>query len=473
LIEILVAALMLVVIILGVLYGFDVSGKESVVQRQYLEAQDIAQQTEDQLVGEKLSELQGAGLYNVQNFTQTVDGTTYSVGTGVVFESLQGQSVCTDSNTQVTYAKLSTYVTWPTMPKQYPIEAERYVSLSGTGGLIVHVSNFDTSTPWTSTNGTNDVLIWAGNGASSFATTDSNGCAVFPGLDASTYEVAANNYGNNPTPENWVTDTIQSGTNTFNTQPPDQYVTVTASSTPAVVNFIFAQESSITTSFQSNGSTAAGDSIMLTNTSEPSPTPLAFPTYPVPSTSLASPAAPPAASTVTAGGLFPFSEAGNSAIGSPYTVYAGTCTADQPSTVNSANTNPTVAVDENTANNVTVQVPPVTLKIYSGTSSASPGTVQTVVPTEIWMTDTGCNYIRGYTSSAGQTAASSSTAGALNPPALPFGTYTACVAENVTSAGANTSNTWEAKTASFTNSTNGGVIEKLYWGSATQTTGLC
>jgi hypothetical protein len=379
--------------------------------------------------------------------------------------------VCTDSNTQVTYAKLSTYITWPTMPKQYPIEAERYISLAVTGGLIVHVSNFDTSTPWTSDNGTDDVLIWAGDGASSFATTDPNGCAVFPGLDPGTYEIAANNYGNNPTPENWVTDTIAAGTNTFNTQPPDQLVTVTASSTPAVVNFIFAPESSITAGFQSNGASAVADSIMLTNSSEPTPTPLAFPTYPVAATSYASPAAPPSSSSVTAGNLFPFSVASNSSVGSPYTVYAGTCTADDPASFGA--TDQTVTVDPNTANNVTVQVPPVIVKIYSGTSSGSPGTLQSVAPAQVYMTDTGCTQTRLYSSSASQTAASTSAGGVLSPNALPFGTYTACVAENINSSGGASANTYELKSSSFTNSATGGVTAKLYWGNATQTTALC
>ena len=41
----------------------------------------------------------------------------------------------------------------------------------------------------------------------------------------------------------------------------------------------------------------------------------------------------PATSTITAPGLFPFSVASVPTVGSPYAVYAGECTADDPATV--------------------------------------------------------------------------------------------------------------------------------------------
>jgi Tfp pilus assembly protein PilV len=481
LIEVIIGAAILIVIVLGTLAGFQVATHQSVEQRQVVEAEALAQQSEDQLIAEPVGELQNFP----REYSETVQGITYEVKQDLVYETLAGQSSCSKTNGGVTYAKITSRVTYPTSNANitYPAHSERFVALSLTGGLIVHVHNYDSSEPWTTANGSSDVQIEAisnTTGKTNFASTDTNGCAVLPSLAPGTYRLEVNNYehynaehiatGESPL----VTDTINSGTNTFASGHIVQSVTVAAGSTPTVASVIMAEKGSIAVSFEGNKEKALADSVMVEN-GTPSPAiSIAFPNTPVTTTSATSPAAPPSYETITAGGLFPFSDVGKTETENRYSVYAGVCNKDAPSLFGS-NKTPAVGVSPGLSTSTTVQVPPALVKVYSGTSGSTGQTPtgSTPVTTKIAVEDTGCGYWRGYSSANGTASTPKGANSLLATPYLPFGKYLACVSENVNTSGVSGTTTYY-KSVEFENASTSGSEAKVYWGGATTTpTGAC
>ena len=81
LIEVMIGAAILGVIVLGTLAGFDIAGHQSVGQRQYVEAQALADQGEDELAALNVGSLRLAD--SQANKTITTGGTTYTIGRGI------------------------------------------------------------------------------------------------------------------------------------------------------------------------------------------------------------------------------------------------------------------------------------------------------------------------------------------------------------------------------------------------------
>ena len=161
----------------------------------------------------------------------------------------------------------------------------------------------------------------------------------------------------------------------------------------------FAQAGTLAVSYETPSTKTAteGDSFVLANTGM-NP---AFRTF-----GTAGTYAKTLASSTT---VFPFTE--------PYTVYAGTCEADNPHVVNAANPAPgTVHVLSGETAAATVPLPPVNIEVLSGTSASQKGTP--VVGATAFITDKGCGTTRSFTTAAG---------GVLPQPGLPFGKYTLCV----------------------------------------------
>jgi Tfp pilus assembly protein PilV len=467
LIEVIVAALILGVIVLGTLAGFDIAGRTSVGQRQYEEAESLADQTLDELDAQNVSSLRLADSQG--NKYVTTGGTTYTITRGVYYENAKGESECSASNGGSTYLKTEATVTWQGMPNpNEPVRSTRFLSLDQPGVLLVHAGTYNNTTPWTTANGTYDAFVQLGFNPpteaefapTQFGSTGQDGCAVFSGLiPGDTYMARPVNYFLSAKDAHLITDTFVPGTEKFYEYPVAQTVTIPTNGTVATLNFIFAYPGSITAKFESHGAEALGETLIVTNTAGPTLKSLYFPSAPS-ATSKA-----PASSSVVAEALFPFSKTTEN----PYTVYAGTCTADNPATVSAGAVKAqevpvTPGSSGSKTNSTTVQVPPVYLKIYSGESASSPGSLQSTAPTWVHMTDTGCSHRYEYESSLSATAAPSSSTGALANPALPFGTYETCVAENVKPNGeASPSQLYYVKATGISNASTSGVTKTLYW----------
>jgi hypothetical protein len=135
--------------------------------------------------------------------------------------------------------------------------------------------------------------------------------------------------------------------------------------------------------------------------------------------------------TIPATPLFPFTGA--------YATWAGTCSANEPARF--SGTDPTATLTPGGSANVTVPVPAMIIKVYSGTST-SPG--NEVLPSHLYIKDTGCGVrYTGYLDNAsplptGQQAyvavnhlyANGTQNGVLMYPGMPYGTYNVCVDDN-------------------------------------------
>jgi Tfp pilus assembly protein PilV len=108
--------------------------------------------------------------------------------------------------------------------------------------------------------------------------------------------------------------------------------------------------------------------------------------------------------------IFPFT--------SKYIVYAGTCEADMP-TLNGQASNPEVAVSGWLKSHVTVPLAPIDLVVREGTKSA-PGALMSGAT--VTLEDTGCGTMRKTTTNLN---------GELPHPGMPFGTYKLCVSGTV------------------------------------------
>ena len=166
--------------------------------------------------------------------------------------------------------------------------------------------------------------------------------------------------------------------------------------------FEFDRPGTLAVSFATNGVAAEGDTFVAHNTGIPLPS---FHTFGTPGTY---------ATTVTSPKtIFPFPNA--------YTVYAGTCEADEP-TQNLQSINPSVEVKPNETAAVTVPLPAVNMQVFSGTSSSAGEKVTSFSGT---VKDEGKECEGKLHAFSTITA----TEGELHK-GMPFGTFTLCVASN-------------------------------------------
>lgn len=129
----------------------------------------------------------------------------------------------------------------------------------------------------------------------------------------------------------------------------------------------------------------------------------------------------PKATTTSTNTIFPFTE--------QWQVYAGDCTADDPTTVTSnAIPAPTVLVEGNKTAKVEVPVSHLELGVYSGKSASSPGTLETTKSYPITVTNAACkSSIANNETVARYTHTQTTTGGHLKYPFQPFGPLELCL----------------------------------------------
>jgi hypothetical protein len=283
--------------------------------------------------------------------------------------------------------------------------------------------------------GVNNMSVTATGPQNVSSTTAANGCAIFAGLLGGTYNVTVSQPGyidkdGNPSP------------------PANQQAQTVIEASSAVKVFQFDLGGSITTSFTTlpyGGSlpvTTNGDQVTIFNNNM---------TYPGFRWAGTVGSYQPA---VTGTSMFPFSSA--------YTVYAGSCSADEPRSFRARD--PTAVVPPGGGANIQVQLPPLYVAVFSGTPSV-PGLP--MLNAHVVVTDQGCG---GSPPTAGGTPLiervfSTNALGQIANPGLPYGNYTVCADTN---AGAQSV---YAQQTNVTNSSLTGTVVNLYLGSATS--GVC
>ncbi len=455
LIEIMASALIVAVIAVGVLGGLDATTRSSYETRLHTDAQALAQQDENRLRGLSMSELSNL---NKNIGPITLDGTQFTVNetADYVSNSTQTES-CTSPATD--YVKTVSTVTWTNMGTNNPVTASSIVTppvvsaTSGTGGIAVQVTGTSVSGMPVSISGPSTGTV----------VTDSNGCALFGGLTPGNYTISLYSSGGT------YVDMKTGATVTSSTPDTVSNYTVNAGVIGINSSFQVAPAGTLNYSFASNGNNPVGRAagaigVVAYNTTMNANNlrvctlgnGTSCPAINNADTSFPSTDWPQVAGTtvVAATPLYPFNTTNN------YTVYAGTCSANLPSTYSGTNVTATLQPSGSTA--VTVTVPAMVIHVWNGTSS-SPGSE--ILPSHVWIKDTGCNVrYQGYKLGTAAPAVSSgqspeqavvpvsstyptpTTGGVLAYPGMPYGTYNVCV-DNGTSG---TSKFWSV--TNYTNS---------------------
>ena len=388
LVEILVSALVVVAVSGGALAALQASNHSGSEERHRARAYGIAQ--EDQA---RMRSLRISDLSNLQETrTVNVDGTPYEVSSaGEFVTDSTGTASCTQGTASADYIRITSTVSWPSIGSRPPALVQSLVappngSISDTAGaLAVSVQSGQNQ-------GVAGVGL-SGSGAGSFSgTTGANGCAIFGNLPAGNYTLTPQPTGlvdrDGDPPEPLPTSVVALSTNTV----------VLQYDTPGSIEVDFRT--------RVGGTLVASkaDSVVAFNTGMTEAE--AFGT-------IGSPVA-----TLEATPLFPFA--------SPDTVYAGSCTDNNPNPdadpdAPAAAAAASVLVPAGGTATAAVELPALHLGVRSGTGPGAPGTP--VNNANVTVTDQICT-------AGGQPVErtfNTNAAGQLPDPGLPAGVYDVCV----------------------------------------------
>jgi Tfp pilus assembly protein PilV len=386
LIEVVVSALLLAVIVVGTLTGLNSANRASSLDRARSQANVLAQQDEDQLRSEpisklsELSETHEAVLHEVD-----AGGTKYTISsTAKYVADATATASCTSTSEKADYIQTASKVTWSSLGTGKPVVETGIISPPADSALIVQVTG-------ASGEAQPNMDVTATGPTNISTTTSTDGCAILAVLPGE-YKLNVDKPGYDYVDPN--------GYENSDEDPAIDSSLYVVAETTVKKGYEFAPAGALEVSFE-NSSTKAptvGDSFVAGNTTM-NP---AFRTFGTVGTYKAEVTSPKT--------LFPFAS-------SKYSVYAGTCEADNPHVVNSANAEPTaVSVLAGKTEKATVALPPVNITVMSGKSSTSPGyEIENAV---VRLADTGCGTVR---------ESKTNSKGALPIPSAPFGNYSLCV----------------------------------------------
>lgn len=389
LIEVLVSALCVAIVGGAVLTTLQATARSSADTRNHTMAQAIAMEDQARLRSMRISSLNKLN----QTYPVTLDGTTFSVtSTGVFVNNTSQTASCTTGQTSADYIRITTSVTWKALGNRRPVTMQSIVSPSN-GSLDPGHGTLTFSTINAAAQPLAGVGI-SGTGPGTFSgTTDAGGCANFADLPAGNYTVVASapglvdKEGKAPTTLSPSPGVIASGTQTV----------VLQYDKPGALEVGFTYRVGSTSEFKA--SSAGAIQVFNSGLKEPF--------------TFTAPGGVPAAAIATTAKLFPFT--------SPYAVYAGTCSSNNPNPTSDPESPGALAVASVTVPpgatlaplpKGTIQLPALNLVVKK---DGSP-----LVGAEVKITNSGgCSFSRKTTTTTG---------GVLADPGLPWGTYNVCAA---------------------------------------------
>jgi prepilin-type N-terminal cleavage/methylation domain-containing protein len=377
--EILVSIIVLALIAGGTVSALVSSGKATAQERIRTQAQAIAQADQIRMRSMKVSDF-GHRYTRTANVTQGANTFTVTSTAEFITES-SGTSSCSENTASTEFIKIKSSVTWPTIGTRPPVVIESLVA-PPTGYTAPNRGNLQVSVQTSTGTARNGVSI-TGTGPTSFSgTTGTNGCVIFGNLPVGTYTVTpalaglVDANGNAATPQS--VDIVGQATKTL-TLVYDTPGRITASF--RVRNYA----GTVVSSQQASG-------IVVFNTGMQ--TDRVFGTGSLATTQ----------QTTTT--LFPFT--------SPYAVYAGRCAANNPGS-GAGIVSATVAPGQNLTLSTAIQLFPLYLNVYMGTSAS--GTKSNGAQVRIEDLDCPGTVYNFTTNSSGQ----------LPLPGLPYSDYEVCV----------------------------------------------
>lgn len=386
LIEALVSGVLLVIVAVGVLGGFETANRSTSEERHRARAQSIAQDDLARLRAMSISDL---ASMQAETRNVPVEGTTYVVtSTREFLTDATGTASCTPGTSSADYIRVSSSVTWPTRGSRPPVVATSLVappagSISpNSGALAIAVQDAGGQ-------GISGVGV-SGSGEGSFSgTTGPSGCIIFGNLPAGNYTVNLTGIGSSlvdfegDPPEPQTTSVVAEATNTLVLQYDD----------PGELPVRFT-----TRDYSNNVVPSAADSIV------------AFHTGMQTAGNVRTFGSSGQQTEISGEPMFPFT--------SPYAAWAGTCAANNPTAASP--TAPAAAGSATvppggSAPPITVQLPALHVTVWRGTRSSPSSVAQSAT---VKLLDEGCgNYPRTFlTNSSGQ----------LPNPGLPYSEYDVC-----------------------------------------------
>ena len=385
LLEALISGVLLVITAVGVFSAFDAGTRSSAEERHRAQAEGLAQADLARLRTMRISALSNL----LQTKVVTIEKTPYTIESAAEYQTDKtGTASCAKGTASADYIQIRSTITWPSIGNRAPLVEQSLVappngSVSAkSGSLAVQIEDAD--------GGGVQGVVLNGTGVGTFSgVTAANGCAIFGDLPAGNYTLTLSGASlvdkNGEAPKPQSTSVVEESTNTL------------------ALQYDFGGK--VAVKFQ----TRVGGELVPSSADAV----VAFNSGMQKAKAFGTPGTPSA--EVTASPLFPFTSA--------YTVYAGSCTENNPNLSGeldseSAIAEPLVSAAATTA--ATIELPALHLTAWSGTE-AEPGT--RVAGAQVKITDSKCA-----AEGAKPRIATTNSEGEIPDPGLPFSTYDVCVA---------------------------------------------
>jgi Tfp pilus assembly protein PilV len=386
LIEVIISALLVALIVIATLNGFDVTSRATADERARSQADTLAQQAEDKLRGMPISQLE---TYESKPLVETItqNGTTYTITTKAEYHLDSSVTAsCNSTAGSVGYYLTTSTVDWPSRGVRKSVTETGVISPPPGSALIVQVTN-------AASEGVPGMTVIAtgplpGTTEHTLATA-ANGCAVLTLLPGE-YSVNVKRAGY--VDQNWYESSKE--------DPTSVHSVYLVAETSAKEPYRFDAAGTLEAEFSTEAKASEGDTFVAFNS-------LMNIVPPIQKLGTLEKYEKIVKSSAK---VFPFTAEAK------YVVYAGTCEADNPKTVNAENELPEAVVPSGGATKVTVTQPPINIRVWSGKSKASPGKL--IENAIVTLTDKGCE-----TKHESKTNAK----GGLVHPGAPFGEYSLCV----------------------------------------------
>jgi Tfp pilus assembly protein PilV len=508
LLEVVITALLVGLITVATLTGFDAVDRNTAAQRQHDEASFLAAASQEQLRSDPASALETLEL-SPHQFTQTSGGNTYTItqhtkilGAG---ESSAACSVVQKNRQSANAIRVTSTVTWKEQELGHrPAVVEAGVITPPVGsGLEIDAANAPNPTAGVS-GVTAEVQYTASKGGSAATveqTTGVEGCVIFTGIPATTATVK-------------IRELLGYVTTAGETAYPAKEVTLAPNYTTHD-QVTYNQGGAISAQFAYKGAThfthlnnegktpeineeVKGDTFVAANSLinanpdfEVGSTRSQLGTggvYEVlPSTYGSEATSPKESAKYPSGNLFPFLEkkitGGKSEGENSWTVYAGDCSLNEPEVITSKAVKVSENVTVHPATTTTVQVPMsyVTFNLYSGTEAQAKAkahlweALETATSYPVTITNTKCAGVTPNNEAAIKDEHTQSTTteatlphygGHLEDPFQPFGSYSLCVFKKIGSSG-----TTYTTASNYENKATPGATVNIYLGQSAGTSG--
>ena len=379
LIEVLVSSLVIAVMILGTFNGLDATNRASALGRARSQAQALAEKDEERLRGEPISAL--AALNNTtKTSTSEIKGTavktTYTIKSSVNYINEQGVSDCAAEAAEG-YYKTTSEVSWTTMGNNKPVRETGSIAPPAGATLIVRVEG---SEKGAGVEGMTVTAVGPGSSGTSYEEkTTSEGCALFgPFEEGGEYTVNVKRAGY--VDQNWYSEVKEdpeaktTWNLLLNVATKAAYRFAPAGTLKANLTTIAPTPSAKSECTENcTWSETKAQNLMVSNSEGMHPeNRTLFKTSSLRASPFSS----------ESPGVFPFPTA--------YAVYAsnGTCESDNPTKFGTAK-DPEIQVPANGTGEVEVPVPPMLVRVWTGTKT-SEGGVAAGSLNKVVVKDTGC-----------------------------------------------------------------------------------